>query len=161
MYEGGMEEQQKVTVLIDYENVAMEAATEGKVVDFAKLAELCRSFGEVMMILFVPDYRISDALFETARENGFFIMATPSRIPTRDKQYRNADTIMIDYGTRMAEIRGVGEIVIVSDDADFITLVNRARDGGKKVALIATKNVSHVLEQVVNLEKYPLPMTNS
>jgi hypothetical protein len=143
--------QKNIVVLVDYENVAREAAMEGMVVDFEKLAELCRSYGRIIIsVLFVPKHQLNNPWFDDAWLQGFYITPVPTQIPDREKQYRTADTMMIDFGTRMLALTDVDYIVIVSNDADFITLANQTRDAGKQIVLVAGDNVSRALVRAVD-----------
>ncbi len=152
------EEKRNILVLVDYENIALEAADEGMVVDFEGLAELCRSYGNIIVsMVFVPKHQLDDPWFDASWLQGFYAVAAPSQLPNRIKQYRTADAMMIDYGTRLCVLPGIDDIVIVSHDADFIPLANRARDAGKQVILVAGEKVSQALTKAVDFQ-VALPM---
>jgi uncharacterized LabA/DUF88 family protein len=144
----------KVIVLVDWENIARTAFENGRKVDLKQLATLCRTFGEVVYkILFVPDHEVgkmSQSEYdwrERATEEGFVIVATRSRFSSNNidnnKQYRNADTSMIDFGNRSLSL--VDKLVLVSNDADLITLVNHTKDQGKEVVVIGGDELSQIL----------------
>lgn len=157
MSEGGPRARPRVVALIDYENIVKEALVSGQLVDFEKLAELCRSFGEVVAsFLFVPRHLSYESWLNGAHEQGFFVVAVPpSASPERLKQHENADTIMIDLGSRMVMLN-IDVFVIVTHDADFLTLTNRARDAGRQVVLVAGEKAARILTHAVDLI-CPLP----
>jgi uncharacterized LabA/DUF88 family protein len=147
-----------VIVLIDYENIALEAVSLGMVVDFEKLAQLRRSFGNVIIsVLFVPKRYLDDPWFDDAWKQGFHVEPVPMQPFDHEKQYRTADAMMNDYGVRMCGVAGIDAIVIVSHDGDFIPLANLARDLGKQVILVAGEHASRALVKAVDIQ-FPLPM---
>ncbi|MBU6500517.1 MAG: NYN domain-containing protein [Patescibacteria group bacterium] len=149
-----------VIALVDYENIAREAAADGKIVDFAGLAELCRSCGKVAAsFLFVPDHMTQDRWVREAYDQGFFVVSSPSRasLTVSVKQADTADTNMISIGRRFSDI--IDGVVIVSNDRDFLTLVNDFKDKGKKIVLIHGAKVSPALREVVKL-RFPVPVRN-
>jgi uncharacterized LabA/DUF88 family protein len=151
-------QQPRVIVLVDYENVAREAALQGEVVDFEKLASLCRSFGKVIAsFLFVPGHMTQSQWLLDACNHGFFVVvSSPSRNgATPAKQKDTADTSMISLGRRLSA--SVDTAVIVSNDSDFLTLANDLKDMDKQVVLVHGAGVSSALKEVVKL-RYPLPL---
>lgn len=156
-----------VLVLMDYENIAIEASQYGKVVDFRKLADLSRSYGEVVeSVIFITLSTANghSAIIEDARNSGFSVNLAPE--PPRDpatklvnraavKQKNTADTLMIDQGLRWARL--VDTIIIITNDQDFLTLVNRLKDQRKNLVLVHGLKVSAALRQVVELRQ-PVPL---
>jgi hypothetical protein len=149
--------QERILVLVDYENVAREASVEGKIVDFKELAGLCRSLGSVIAsFIFMPDGLIHESWTRAAYDHGFFVVSSPSRYKSDGMKMKDtADTNMIALGRRFFE--SIDQLVIVSNDSDFLTLVNEARDRKKKVVLISGEKVSPILRKVVDIN-YPIPL---
>lgn len=148
----------KVVALVDYENIVREAVLHGQSIDFEKLVELCRGFGELVFgFLIVPKHYSYDSWLNAAHEHGFFAIAVPlPSNPDRPKQHENADTIMINLGNRLLEL-DPDIVVVVTHDGDFLTLTNRVRDSGRQAILIAGPKVAKALTRVVDLI-LPLPI---
>ncbi|MDE2018726.1 MAG: NYN domain-containing protein [Patescibacteria group bacterium] len=141
----------KVVAQIDYENIVRDALVQGCLVDFEKLAQLCREFGDLLTAyLYVPKHNSYDSWLDNAHQQGFITVAVPLPAnPARPKQHENADSIMISHGRNLVE-QGLDVLVIVTHDADFLDLANFARNHGKQVVLVAGDKVSRVLVRAVD-----------
>jgi len=147
---------ERILVLVDYENVAREASVEGKIVDFEKLATLCRNLGVVVAsYIFIP-HHFYDSWVEAAYNQGFHALTLPSRSDYKTvKQMYSADTAMISVGASYSD--AIDQIVIVTNDGDLSTLANQARNKKKRVVLISGEKVSPILLKVVDIN-YPIPL---
>ena len=155
-----VEKQNRLAILIDYENISREAALEGKVLDFDKLLNECLQAGFIdFAFIFVPSHLVTYRLPEYIYSKGFYIVSCPSAFNsnTQLKEKDKVDTIMSEMGTKFVERTDLTHLVIVSHDGDFVRLANQAKFHGKKVIAVAGEHISFLLKQVVDII-YPLPL---
>lgn len=153
------EKQNRLAILIDYENISREAALEGKILDFDKLLMECLQAGIIdFAFLFVPSHLVTYRLPEYIYGKGFYIISCPSAFTSSGlKDKDKVDTIMTEVGLKLVERTDLTHIVIVSHDGDFVRLANQAKFHGKKIIAVAGEHISYLLKQVVDII-YPLPL---
>lgn len=152
--------QNRLAILIDYENISREASLQGKILDFDKVLEECLEVGSIdFAFVFVPAHLVSYRLPEYIYNKGFYIVSCPSAFNsnTQLKEKDRVDTIMSEMGSKLVERSDLTHLVIVSRDGDFVRLANQAKFHGKKVIAVAGEHISYVLKQVVDAI-YPLPL---
>ncbi len=157
---GKDEKNNRLVILIDYENISREASLQGKILDFDKLRQECLEIGIIDFILvFVPSHLVSYRLPEYIYNKGMYIISCPSAYsdskPLKEKD--RVDTIMMEFGLKLVDRTDLTHLVVVSHDGDFVRLMNQAKDRRKKVIAIAGEKISYVLKQVVDMI-YPLPL---
>ncbi len=160
------EEEKHLAILIDYENVSLEAAIKGKILDFERIRDICLEIGIIdFAYIFAPTHMISYRLPEYIHNKGFDVIACPfspnngERSGEKLKDKDRVDMRMIETGWRLINRARITHLVIVTHDGDFVTLVNHATSQRKKVFIIAGENISCVLKEAVGASNvFPLPL---
>ncbi len=149
-----MSERRKAVVLLDYENVFLSAAKEGKVFDLSKIIEIIKDDLNVIIkgaFCFVPYSFISEGFINEFDEAGFYTIACPATKDETTKEKNRVDIRMIEFAKMMYEASYIDDIVIVSNDSDFSRLANYFKHRGKRVIVIGTKNISAALIRVADI----------
>lgn len=150
----------KVIAFVDLENITQTVVEKGKIIDFEKLSEFIRTFGEVVF----ADIYIPENYFDFIRSNfynlnllGFRIICCKKMADGSDKIEDTVDINMIKDGMKYLEIApDITHIVIVGNDKHMAHLINEAKNRKKEVILIGTDEISSVLKKVVSMDKIKL-----
>ena len=143
-------ERRKALVFLDYENIFLSLAKEGRVVDLQKLIELLQSNLNIIItgsFSFVPNSFVSDGFIKEFDEAGFYTIACPRG----DKEKNKVDERMIEFAKLFYESSYVDVIVIISNDSDFSRLVNYFKHRGKDVIVVGTDSLSRALIKVADI----------
>jgi uncharacterized protein (TIGR00288 family) len=144
--------QRKAAILVDYENIANGAVSLGKIFDLKALINMClENFGIIKVaIVFVPVH-LAEQNLDNFDDAGFDCVVCPRRV-IHEKDKDSVDSRMIQMSEKLFdENSDITDIVIVSNDGDFIPLVNFFKQRGKKVSLFGLGEISVALEKVVDI----------
>ena len=148
----------KAAILVDYENVAMSASANGKIVDLKEMIKLSlERVGIVKVALvFVPRYLATDENLKEFDAAGFDCISYPKQM-VHEKEKDLVDSRMIALSKKLFdEHSDVTDIIIVSNDGDFTPLVTFFKHRGKHVVLFGLGDVSSILKKAVDIT-YEVP----
>lgn len=145
----------KVAVLVDYENIAIQASGDIKVPDLGKLEDECLKYG----IIIHPMVFVSESgrylIHENVYDKGFFLMLCPEVRNGQIKEKDRVDTLMTEYGIRLIEHSDIDIVVVVTNDGDFVRLLGYAKQHHKKVVVFGGDNTSHILKNAFEVQQCP------
>lgn len=150
----------KVIAFVDLENITQTVVEKGKIIDFEKLGEFIRTFGEIVFAdIYLPenyfDFIRSD--FYNLNLLGFRIICCKKMADGSDKIEDTVDINMIKDGMKYLEIApDITHLVIVGHDKHMAHLINEAKNRNKEVIIIGTDEISSVLKKVVSIDKIKL-----
>ncbi len=146
----------RLIVLVDYENVGKEVISGRQVIDLNAIREECLKIGVIeFSAAFVPEHLVYDGLTDYLHDKNYKLIACPSK---NRKQKDRVDSIMTEVGNMCADLMpSITHIVIVAMDGDFADLANHAKDHRKKTIAFASEFISPSLRKIVD-EILPLPL---
>lgn len=147
------DETKKSLVLVDYENIYLSLALEGKIVDLNKLVELIIDLKVIIKgaFVFVPNSFLTDSFIEEFYESGFYTIACPSYDNQKAKEKNRVDSLMVEFAKLFYESAYIDTVIIVSNDADFTRIINYFKLRNKEVIVIGTRDISQALVRVADI----------
>ena len=135
-----------VAILADYENIINAAQEHSFFFSFRKLKEFSRQFGLVescFCVTFLPNHLANKRTGINLHKAGYKIQLCPptyvqsEQDPEDIKEKDRVDTHIKEYAECLLKETNVGIIIIVSADADFISLETKAADLRKQAHVIS------------------------
>jgi len=159
-------ERKRVVAFIDFENINKTATEQGKVIDYEKLIEMIRGYGEVIFAdIYIPENYFS--FIERTQVNlnllGFRIICCKKMTEGSNKTEDTVDINLIKDGMKILELfQNLTHFVIIGHDKHMIHLATEAQNRGKELVIIGTEKISHLLKRVVERSKIQrLPVKNN
>lgn len=138
--------QEKVVILIDWENLYKEPRIEEKLSIseiFQKLIKrVSQEIGEIVNVfVFTPPHSAS-VWGETFYNQGFFIISCPKVTDKKGETKDTVDETLIDFGRKMIQNMKLTHLVIGTGDRDFSPLYREAIYQGLKIVTVAASEKS-------------------
>lgn len=150
----------RIIVLMDYENIAINAIKSGLVVDFKKLRDEIKQIGRIdFAFVVVPDQNFYALPMADMHNLGFDIIVCPKRKLDSQKLEDAVDMSIIRIGWTFLRYEEITDVVVISNDFHMIELVREAEKQGKEVHLFGLDQISSALKSIldpVKIHKVPL-----
>lgn len=155
----------KVALFIDLENTYFGAYHENKRLDVDAVAERAKSYGNLVVANAYADFSngIPRNIQKELLSQGIKMIYCPTIFNNGDKKKTLTDSIMI---IDLLITVGIDTYVIATGDQDFLPVVGKLHERGKKVVLIAMKksasfDLIHSADEFVELVMEAMPSNNS
>lgn len=143
-------------VLVDLENLEMEAQEKLAVLDWELFRKECLRLGGPIKVgfVFIPAYYNQIAVVRQICEQGFYpILCWKARREPGVKDKDKADYMINNLARELfGNNPDVAHVFIASNDGDFAPLVTFFRNRGRQVTVFGLGNISQALKEVVDPE---------
>ncbi len=143
-----------MVVIVDYKNIADEATSKYKILDFKKLREKCLEIVPVIAsFVFIPDHWANIASMAEAQKYGFFIMCCYGIKEYFESIEDSVDIHIIKFVEKiLVSNKNITDLCLVGGDKHMNHWIQSAQWVGKKIHIFSGENLSHILREVVSEE---------
>jgi hypothetical protein len=153
----------KVILLLDYLNVSLAVVMDKKILDLEGLIRMAvDEIGEVVAAIAFLPINVSEEQIQNLDKYGFFCVFCPRQIGIDYiKERDRVDSRMINFAIKVfGNCDSVTDIVILSNDGDFIPLCNFFKQKGVEVHVWGTEQASKNLRSLAGENFRIVPQIN-
>jgi uncharacterized LabA/DUF88 family protein len=153
----------KAVLILDYLNISLSVVADKKIIDLEGLIRMAvDEIGEVVAAIAFLPINIAEEQIQNLDNAGFFCVFCPRQIATEYiKEKDRVDSRMTNFSIKVfGSCETITDIIIASNDGDFIPLCNFFKQKGVNVHVWGTEQASRNLRSLAGENFKLVPTIN-